>query len=93
MEVGPHGETRDLKNIEYVLSDAVGQHMLGDYWHYTKAGSTTATNHDPWFPGCPVFDSINKDPQDGCNLIRFHKDCECVVSRGWTPTSPPTTSP
>lgn len=81
--MGPHGETRDLKNIEYVLSDAVGQHLLGKYWHYTEASSTTATNREPWFPGCPVFDAINKDPTDGCNFIRFHKDCESrrVASR------------
>lgn len=37
---------------------------------------TTPNNHDPWFPGCPVFDSINKDASFGCNFIRLNKDGE-----------------
>ncbi len=69
---------RDLKNIEYVLTDAIGQHVLDKYMGYSEATATTATNHDPWFPGCPIFDAINRDPEDGCNFIRFHKDCECL---------------
>lgn len=76
LELGPHGEIRDLKNIEFVLSDVVGDALLSKYMGYNESMATTATNHDPWFPGCPVFDHINKDPRDGCNFIRFHKDCE-----------------
>jgi hypothetical protein len=76
LELGPHGEMRDLKSLEYVLTDAIGQHLLDKYMSFNESTATTATNHDPWFPGCPVFDAINRDPEDGCNLIRFHKDCE-----------------
>lgn len=78
--MGPHGEMRDLKNIEYVLTDAIGHHLLDKYFYYNESVATTAKNHDPWFPGCPVFDAINKDPTDGCNFIRFHKDCEYLFA-------------
>lgn len=35
---------------------------------------TTPNNHDPWFPGCPVFDHLNEVARFGCNFIRLNKD-------------------
>ncbi len=56
-----------------MLAGEWGYRLLAPFLSYNES-HTTATNHDPWFPGCPVFDSINLDNNFGCNFIRLNKD-------------------
>ena len=76
-------ERRYRVNSDAFLSVAeqVGQFMLEGLMSHNESTGQTARNHDPWFPGCPFFDGVNKDASLGCNLIRFNKDRECMHAR------------
>ena len=69
--------THTRTHTDDLLGGEFGYRLLEPFLDYNES-STTANNYDPWFPGCPVFDNINKDADLGCNFIRINKDGECV---------------
>ena len=60
------------------LTGTFGQSVMAPFMDYT-AEQATPDNTEPWFPGCPFFDGINKDPERGCSFIRGQKDRKFFV--------------
>lgn len=71
------GYTRTSHSSKHYTDEALagdwGYRLLEPYMVYNES-DTTPNNYDPWFPGCPVFDNLNKVASFGCNFIRLNKD-------------------
>jgi len=80
----PHAhsdENSHTYHIDEALAGEWGYRLLEPLMIYNESHTTT-NNHDPWFPGCPVFDSLNEVARFGCNFIRLNKDGEFWVGFG-----------
>ena len=55
------------------LTGTLGSRLMEPFFDYTEE-QATPENTEPWFPGCPFFDAMNKDPERGCTFIRAQKD-------------------
>lgn len=71
----PTGGLDDQGSSEQSYRASLVGGYLRDRFMLSNASNAPANNQEPYYPGCGIFDAINREGR-GCNFIRVQKACK-----------------